>query len=371
MTLTRAARTTGAALCAVLALIVGAWIVRDLATADDPLDVWRFWTGVRGPALAPLTTSIADAALLAVYVAVGVAALRSSVAAAALTAAAVITLSLRLPSLWVLTASWMDLQATDSLRTRALYSTFAVLGLGVGLIVTVVAGRRPPGADAYEHSYSPRDDPSAGHRRTPDRPTRRVSLLVFTLLGAAAAVTVAWQIRLAYLAGTEGYLDLLTGSERAPLKLLQIPSAWLAAVIALLGLTTAVGALGRAVLTRPFGAVVAAFLVADGAVGLDFTIRRELLRNFGDLQLEEQLLVATWLFELAAGAVLLVVMARRGGSTPADGVYGPATGGPRPPAGFSGRSGYGRPPPGPWSGPPGGNGGSHGPPPPSSPPPGW
>ncbi|MEU0397200.1 hypothetical protein ABZ208_31375 [Streptomyces sp. NPDC006208] len=377
MTLTRGARITGAALCALLALIVGAWIVRDLSTADEPLDLWRFWTGgVRGPDAAPLTTTVTDLALLAVYAGAAVAALRSAaaVAAAALTAVAVITLALRLPSLWVLTASWMDLQATDSLRTRALYSTFAVLGLAAALIVAVLAGRRPPGAEAYEDAHSPRADPGAARRLTPTRPARGASVLAFLLLFAAAGVTVAWQIRWAYLSGAAGYADLLTGSERAPLKLLQTPSAWLACATALLALTAAVGALNQAVFTRPFGAVVAAVLIADGAVGLDFTVRRELFRGFGELRMEEQLLVATWLFELVAGAVLLVVSARRGESGPADGVpggYGAAGGTPRPGYGCpqAGYSGYGHPQP---PGPPDGQGGGHGPPPPpSSPPPGW
>ncbi|MFF3685291.1 hypothetical protein [Streptomyces sp. NPDC002187] len=367
MTLTRGARITGAALCALLALIVGAWIARDLSAADEPLGLWRFWTGgVRGPDAAPLTTTVTDLALLAVYAGAAVAALRSSVAAAALTAVAVITLALRLPSLWVLTASWMDQQATDSLRTRALYSTFAVLGLAVALIAAVLAGRRPPGAGAHEDPHVPRADPGAARRLTPARPARGASVLAFLLLFAAAGVTVAWQIRWAYLSGAEGYADLLTGSERAPLRLLQTPSAWLACATALLALTAAGGALNRAVFTRPFGAVVAAVLIADGAVGLDFTVRRELFRGFGELRMEEQLLVATWLFELAAGAVLLVVSARRGESGPADGVrggYGAAGGTPQP-----GYSGYGRPQPGP----PDGQGGGHGPPPPpSSPPPGW
>ncbi|MFG2760766.1 hypothetical protein [Streptomyces wuyuanensis] len=42
MTLTRGSRATGAALCAALAAITAAWIVRDLRVADGPAALWWF-----------------------------------------------------------------------------------------------------------------------------------------------------------------------------------------------------------------------------------------------------------------------------------------------------------------------------------------
>ncbi|MEU9012904.1 hypothetical protein AB0D12_24700 [Streptomyces sp. NPDC048479] len=354
MTLTRGARITGAVLCAALALIVAAWIVRDLTTAADPLDLWRHWTGSRRSAAAPLTTTLQDLLLFAVYVTVALAALRSPVATAALMAAGVITLAVRLPGLWVLSSSWMDLRSADELRTRALYCAFAALGLGVGLIITAAAGRRAPGAahdlyarDSYAHDLYARG--AYAHERTPTRPTKGVSVLAFLLLGASAGVLAAWEIYTATdYAGTR-YLDRFTGSTSVRLPPLGTPPGWLTAVIVALALVAAVGALFRAVFSRPLGLVVAVFLVGMGGTGLDFAVRNELMSHLGDVGLREQLLVGSWLFELAAGAVLLPALARRG--------EGDAPGGGAPT--WQPQSGHGYPQPG------------YGPPPPQTPPPGW
>ncbi|MFF8842785.1 hypothetical protein ACF08N_08610 [Streptomyces sp. NPDC015127] len=366
MTLTRGARITGAVLVALLAGIVGAWIVRDLSTAGDPAALWRLWTGdVRGRAVAPSATTVTDPALLLVYAAVAVSVPRSAVAASALVAAGVVTLGVRLPSLWVLTASYMDLQATDDLRTRALYSAFASLGLAVGLLVTAAAGRRPVSAPADDRAYAPRGAEAAARLRTPTRPAQPVAVLAFLLLGTAGAVTAAWQVRWAYTAGADAYLDRFTGGEGAPVRLLETPSAWLAVLVALLAFVAGAGGLFRAVHTRTLGAVVAVLLAADGTVGLAFTLRQRLFDRFGGLGLENQLLVATWLFELAAGAVLLVALLRRGEEQADTGpTVPPAHAYPPPPPG-----GYGYPRPG--NTPPGPSGPAPPPRPPSSPPPGW
>ncbi|MFI9581371.1 hypothetical protein ACIHCQ_05905 [Streptomyces sp. NPDC052236] len=344
MTLTRRARIAGAVLCAVLALVVGAWIVRDLTTAAAPLDLWRHWTGSRGDAsAAPLTTTLEDLALLAVYVTVAVASLRSAVASAALVAAGVITLAVRLPGLWVLSTSWMDLRATEALRTRALYCAFVALALGIGLLITAAAGRRPP-----EASYAPYDPyaaPRAPYDPTPTRPGQGVSVLAFLLLGAAGGVLAAWEIHTAAEYGGSLYADRITGSESLLLPLLGTPPGWLAAVLVALTLTAAVGALFHAVFSRPLGLAVAVFLVAEGGRGLATAIRYDLLTTVGDLPVREQLLVSTWLFELGAGAVLLLALARRGVSgEPAMGTAGGGAGG--------GAGGFGAPPP-PSSRPPG------------------
>ncbi|MGW0554632.1 hypothetical protein ACWDZ6_10590 [Streptomyces sp. NPDC002926] len=356
MTLTRAARITGAVLCAALALIVAAWIVRDLTTAVSPLDLWRHWTGSRRSAApAPLTTTLQDPLLLAVYVTVAITAPRSPVAAAALVTAGVITLAVRLPGLWVISSSWMDVLSTHQLRTRAMYCVFAALGLGIGLIITAAAGRRAPGA-AYD-SYATHD--TYAPERTPTRPTQGVSVLAFLLLGASAGVLVAWEIDTATgYAGTR-YPDRFTGSETVRLPLLGVPPGWLTAVMVVLALVAAAGALFRAVFSRPLGLVLAVFLVGMGGTGLDFAVRNRLFSRLGDLPFREQLLLGTWLFELAAGAVLLLALARRGERGPSDGGVPDRR---RP------QSAYGRPQSG--YGPPQAGGG-FGPPPPSSPPPGW
>ncbi|MFE7381378.1 hypothetical protein ACFU9F_13520 [Streptomyces zhihengii] len=383
MTLSRGARITGAALAALLALMVAAWIARDLGDTGSAAALWRSWTGGAPGfvAVAQPATTVVEPALLLVYAAVAVAALRSPVAAAALVAAGVLTLGLRLPALWVLTASYMDLQATDAVRTRALYSAFAALALGTGLLVTAAAGRRPAG----ERQFT-RQAPGA-EALTPTRPGRGAAVTAFLLLGTSAAVVVAWQARWAWLLGADVWLDLLTGGDRAPVRLLEVPSAWLALTVAALALVAAGCGLARAVLTRPLGAAVAVLLAADGAVGVAHAVRQELWRYLGELPLERHLVTATALFELVGGAVLLAVLLRPGEPVPGgDGAPGgtapsgygypparaPGYGYPpaRPSYGYPPARpapGYGYPPPDPSSG----FGPPPSPPPPASPPPGW
>ncbi|MEV4683462.1 hypothetical protein [Streptomyces kurssanovii] len=387
MTLTRGARITGAALSGVLALITGAWIVRDISVSGGLEGLWRYWASDprREWRIAPQATSPLDGTLFAVYAGVGVAVLRSSVAASALVAAALFTLAVRLPSLWVLTASWAYLRPTDSIRTRALFTTFAVLGLAVGLVITAVAGRRP--AEAGDEQ-GPR---AARHRRTPTRPTVVVAWLSAAFLLLEAALITAWQLRFGYQVGAEVYLDSLVGGERVGQRLLAPPPGWLAATTVVLGLAAGVGLLARAVFSRPLGAVVAVAVSASGAVGVDAAVRLRILEHFGQAPLEYQLLVATSLFELVAGLLLIVLLTRRGEDGPAggpDGAYGPPSGYgyPQPASGYGyppARPGYGYPPsappgyghPGPAAppgSPPGSRpGGGFGPPPPSSPPPNW
>lgn len=339
VTFTRGARITGSVLCAALAILVGVWIARDLTTVDDPLDLWRFWTGNAGgvSASAPMTTTLEDLVLLAVYLTVAVAALRSPVAAAALVAAGVVTLAVRLPGLWVLSSSWMGQRATDELRTRALYCAFAALGLGLGLIITAAAGRRAPAAyDPYTvHG------PLAAHERTPTRPTQGVSVLAFLLLGTAAAVLAAWEIYTAREIGGSRSLDRFTGDDTVLMPLLGTPPGWLTAVTVTLALVAAIGALFHAVHSRPLGLVAGALVLGTCGRGVDIAVRNDLFTRLGDLPTRDQLLVLSWLFEVAAGLTLLVALGRRGEG---NGVTGARRAAPT---------------------------GVFGPPPPSSPPPGW
>ncbi|MEU0372491.1 hypothetical protein ABZ070_19925 [Streptomyces sp. NPDC006283] len=401
MTLTRGARITGAALCAVLALITGAWIVRDVSASDGFAGLWHYW--VSDPrhnwGRNPQVTTVLDGALLLVYGAVAVAALRSSVAAGALVTTAVFTLAVRLPSLWVITASWINLDSTDTVRTRALLSTFAVLGLAVGLVITVAAGRRP--SEAAGHDNGPR---ASALRRTPTGPTRAVARTAAVLLFAEAAITAAWQIRFAYRFGAEVFLDSLVGGDLLAIRLLAPPSGWLATAVVVLALTAGIGLLVGAVFARPLGAVLAVHVAVAGAAGVDFAFRLRIFQKFGRAPLEYQLLSATWLFGLIAGLVLLAVLTRRGKSGPVDGgspggtLSPPGHGCPQPSSGYGYPAyGYpGRPGSGPGSGsaatgsrsgpggpdspqsgpghgspPPGAPDGGFGPPPPSSPPPNW
>lgn len=359
MTLTRGARITGAALCGVLALITGAWIARDMSVTGGLADFWAQWSydtryHMR---MSVLVSSPVDAVLVAVYAGTAVAALRSSAAAAALIATAVFTLAVRLPSLWVLTASWAYLQPTESLRARGLLSTFAVLGLAVGLVITALAGGRPAEADGR----------GAGFRAGAARPTTAVAWLAGALLLLDATVVTAWQIRFGYQVGPAVFVDNLVGGERVVQRLLAPPAGWLAATVVILCVTAGIGLLARAAFSRPLGLVLAAVVVVAGAVGVDTVLRYRLVENFELVSLERQLITVTSFFELIAGAALIVLLLMRGESRPAD---DSPPGAHRFPAGY----GYGYPPAGPaygYPGPSGGHGPPQGPPPPSSPPPNW
>ncbi|MET9659864.1 hypothetical protein [Streptomyces sp. NPDC006510] len=333
MILTRGARVTGAVLCAVLAVIVAGWLVRDISAADDTGRLWRHWAGyydARMP-LSPATSAY-DVVLLVVYAVAAVASLRSSVAGAALVATGVITLAVRLPGLWNIGESRMDARFADELRTRALLCAFVSLAAGIALIITAAAGRRAP------HDFS---------EGTPARPGQGAGLIAFLCLGAAGAVTIAWEIRQA-MRFSDLYPDWYLGGDRVFQELIDPPPGWFMAVLALLCLFAATSALFRAVHARPFGLIAAVLLLGGGALGVARSVHYEMLDRFADLPVENQLIVLTGFFEVFAGAVVLLALARPGPAAP------PAL----PGQGYG--QGYGYPQPG-----------VYGPPPPSQPPPGW
>ncbi|MFB6951696.1 hypothetical protein ACFCXP_18895 [Streptomyces niveus] len=338
MIFTRGARITGAVLCAALAVVVAAWIVRDLRVTDGPLDLWWSWADQdSGRAAAPPATSPLDPVLLVVYAVVAFVVVRSAVAASALFATGLLTLAVRLPSLWVLNSSWTDGRAPDELRTRALLCVVGMLGAGVALLVTALAGRRPP---------------DSAYALTPTRPTQGVSVVAFLLLGAVAGIWAAWEVYWGQRLGLGAYLDRVTG-ESVLMPLLGTPPGWLNASIALLCLAAAVGALFHTPFSRPLGMVAAALLVGVGGP-VATALRYELLDHFAELATIEQLSLVSLLFGLGAGCLALFALAREGEEdTPGAGPYGPARGQePEPerygygygyPAGGGGGGGFGPP----------------------------
>lgn len=172
-------------------------------------------------------------------------------------------------------------------------------------------------------------------------------MIAFLFLGAAGAVTIAWEIRQAvrvpYI-----YPDWFLGGDRIFQGLTDPPPGWFTAVLALLCLFAAASALVRAVHARPFGLIAAALLLGGGGLGVARSVHEELLENFADLPIEAQLTVATGFFEVLAGAAVLLALA----------LPGPAAPPPLPGQGYGQGYGYPRP-------------GVFGPPPPSQPPPGW
>lgn len=370
VTLTRGARATGAVLCAVLAALAASWIVRDLRTADGLSALWWFWAGDGRTLLSArqLTTTLHDPLLLLGCAVAGLAALRSRAAAGALVAAAVVTFAVRLPGLWLLSAHWMDLRATGELRGRALVSVFASLAVAVGLIITVVAGRRPADAPLRATAYGASSQGQAAYGASSQEPphgagpwapgaphpSRGAPLTVFVLLAAAAAVRAAWELYWTAQLPASSYAGRFTGRANLLLPLLGTPPGWLNTAVVAISLTAAGGALLRASFARPLGLAAAGLLTASGVSGIALAARLDLLGHFGTLPTVDRLTVGSWVGELAAGVVTFAVLAR--GSALAV-----------PTAAESLRPGHqdrGREP-----GRPAGAG--PGPPPPSSPPPGW
>ncbi|MFD7071277.1 hypothetical protein ACFV97_29065 [Streptomyces sp. NPDC059913] len=335
MILTRGARVTGAVLCAVLALMVAGWIVRDINAADDIGQLGQRWAGFSDARFTMLpTTSAYDLVLLVVYAVAAAVALRSSAGATTLVAVGVVTVAVRLPGLWGIGPSWLDSRFSDDLRTRALICAFAALAAGIVLVITAGAGRRPV-RDFTE--------------RPPARPGAGAGVVLFLGLGAAAAVTIGWEIR-QRVRSTDLHLgmypDWYLGGPRIFQPLTDPPPGWFSVLLALLCLFAAVSAVVRAVHARPFALIAAALLLLEGGLSVARSFHFELLQHFLDLRVENELLVLTGFFQVFLGALTLLAAALPGQVPPA----------PAPPGHVPG---YGALP------------GPFGPPPPSQPPPGW
>ncbi|MFG2193039.1 hypothetical protein [Streptomyces sp. NPDC048639] len=296
-TLVRGARLFGAFACALLALIELMWVIQDVTAAAEPVDVWWLWAGMPSRAEGGIWgTSLIDPVLVCVHAVVAFIALQSvAVAPGALASAAVATMALRLPSLWMLQSDWMRV-IDDDLRSRATLTAAAGVVIGAVLLVTVVAGRRP--AD-----YEP---PSP-------RPGRGASLTACVLLATAALAGAAWQIHRAGEWGWATYRKVLVGDgPQNVYALLQPPYGWLGWTVVALSLAGAVAALRRTTWARALGSTAAVILLARGLTGISAQQRSEMLAHLGDLPLQEQLSVATALFETLAGFLVLTVLARRG-----------------------------------------------------------
>ncbi|WSY86985.1 hypothetical protein OG782_24660 [Streptomyces sp. NBC_00876] len=350
-----------------LAVIVASWLIRDAKGADFG-QLLRYWAGFLGarPKVLP-TTSAIDVVLLVVYVAAAFAAMRSAVAATVLVAVGVITLGVQFPGLWNIGTKAMESSYDDDLRSRALICAFVALAAGIALIITAGAGRRPP-ADSYEPA--------------PTRPGIGAGITAFLLLGAAAAVLVAWEIR-QVVKYPEIFPEWYVGGDQVPHALIDPPAGWTTVLLVLFCAFAGVSAIFRAVHARPFGLVAAALLLPGAVLGLVRAVDLKLMDHFGSLPTETQLTLVSWFFQALVAVAVLIVLAPRGfadvpgpygsGQGPGYGppAYGPPGYGPVPPPGQEpGPYGSGQPP-APGYGYPQGGGGFGPPPPPSQPPPGW
>ncbi|MFF8608639.1 hypothetical protein ACF06X_22165 [Streptomyces sp. NPDC015346] len=288
MTVTRAARLTGAALSGALALVVVGWILRDLAvTTGSPADLFWHWAGDPVPPLRERSaTSALDPVLTVVYAVTAVAALRSPVAASALAATGAVTLAVRLPGLW-----------TTAADPAALITTLLELALAAALLLTAAFGRRP--ADT-------------AHEPLPTRPRPARAVAAGVLLLLAGLVGAAWEVHWALEDPAEITVDRFTGGRSVLAPLLAPPPGWLGAVLVLLALTAAGSAFARRPYARPLGLVAGALLCGFGGMGLALAVRYELLDRLSGPYGVEQLSLVSALFDLLAGAAVLAVLAGRG-----------------------------------------------------------
>ncbi|SCF75312.1 hypothetical protein [Streptomyces sp. Cmuel-A718b] len=347
MTLTRGARITGAVLCAVLALMAVAWIVRDVRALGGPGPLWEYWAGTASlrDFVRPTTTSTSLVLLLA-CAAAAVAALRSASAASVLIVTGLVTFVLRLPGVWTVA----DAPAPDELRDRALLTTYAALVAGLALIVVGAAGRRPV---------------PQGEER-PAGPGRGAGVAVFLLLGLQAVIFIAWEIRQSFVFPSGFYPEWFIGGAPMSTPLIEGPPGWITVTLILMSLVAAVGAVAGAALARPLGLIAGGFILASGVLGVARSIHFELYERFTDLDIEGQLTLLSQVCSLLIGPVVILLLARKGAERTSGSTAGP-WGGPN-----SWGGGWGAPVPG-QPGPQGyqqpqapGFG-----PPPSSPPPRW
>ncbi|WP_329282680.1 hypothetical protein [Streptomyces sp. NBC_00691] len=297
MTVTRPARLTGAALCAVLALTTAVWILKDLAALGSPADLAWYWARdhdflMRGRAV----TSLIDPVLLVVSAAAAAAAIRSRHAASALAATGTVTLALRLPGLL-------------EPGSGALATALAELALAAGLIVTAAAGRRPATA-----SYEP----------LPTRPRRSPAVAAGVLLATGALAVALWELYWATELPLQLTVDRFTGGRSIMKAALAPPPGWLSLVLVALYATAAVSAFSRARHSRAFGLLAGVFLAAGGLADVARTIRYDLIGDFWDLPTTARLSILTPFFGLLAGIAVLVLLAGRGAPAGAPSPYPPA-----------------------------------------------
>jgi hypothetical protein len=302
------ARVAGASLIAALALTDLAWIVRDFVQAADVADAWWMWSGLIFRAQDGIwASSFVEPTLLVLYAVCAATAAVSSSAGGVLVATGVVTILLRVPTLWNLNAAWVRSGVSDGLRNTVLTSVIASLTIGVALIVLAAAGRRTPAAG----TPSPRDEP-------PARPTRSGGTAAAVLLAVSAAVLLAWEIRAMTSESWELYAGHFTG-DRSLATLLAVPESWYGTALALLCLYAAGAALVRAPYSRSLGMTAAGPLLGLGLFRLSYAAKSGMLGGLGALGTSDRLWVATALFGTAAAlGVLLALAARDGDGAAAD-----------------------------------------------------
>ncbi|MFD8015868.1 hypothetical protein [Streptomyces sp. NPDC058955] len=299
MTVTRPARLTGAALAAGLALVPFVWILRDLAALGSPEDLFWYWAGDRFRlSRTRAATTLLDPVLCLAAAGTALAALRSRHAAGALAATGAVTLAVRLPGLW-------------THGTGPLVTALTELALAAGLLVTALAGRRPP---------------AAPEERTPTRPRRGPAVAAGLLLIAAVLVLFVQEVRWIGRVDPRFAVDRFTGGRSFLGAALGVPPGWLALVLVALYLTAAGSALGAARHTRPLGVLAGGLLLATGLAEVARLVRVHLHYDVWYVTAPEIDVpgLVTSGYAVLAGAAVLALLAGRGAPDAAPAPWTPA-----------------------------------------------
>ncbi|WP_181764376.1 hypothetical protein [Streptomyces albidus (ex Kaewkla and Franco 2022)] len=323
-TLRPGARAAGALLLAALAVLNLAWIIRDFEKAATVTDAWWMWSGLLFRAQDGIwASSFVEPTLLVLYTVCAVTVVLSSSAAGVMVSAGVLTVVLRVPTLWNLNASWVQGGVSDGLRNKVLFSAVAMLVLAVALVVTAVSGRRPAAEAGPDDEGDGSSVFSSTRDEAPAPPTSRGGFAASLLLGATVVLLVSWEIHSWNEQGWKLYSRHFTG-DRSLVTLLAVPESWYGWALALLSLTASVAACKHARFSRPLGMIVSAPLLGLGLFHLSFAAKAGLLEDVGVLALRDQLRLCTAVFEIVAAFAVLAALAGRGGqSTGAEPHSGP------------------------------------------------
>ncbi|MBC3990939.1 hypothetical protein H8N00_19065 [Streptomyces sp. AC563] len=302
-TITREVRIFGALYCAFFATISLAWIIRDLNNVVDGADLWWVWVHVPYPADANgvVASSYYDLVLLVLYVATGLIVRRSPVAGSALVTVAVVTIALRLPSLWNLHGDWMG-EVSGGTAMRAQLTCWSAVLASVMVLVAVARShevdRQAPPAFAPEDGAVPLTRPAGpppGRRGRASAVLRGIGLLL-----------IVWQIDFLLQSGWENYEQFLVG-EQFLFSLLDQPYIWSAWTVTLIALAAGARGPSRAPHARPLVLIAAVLVTAHGVSGVSRYLE---LDHFGHLRGE--LFLYMPFVELLAGLVALLALASPG-----------------------------------------------------------
>ncbi|WP_069466557.1 hypothetical protein, partial [Actinacidiphila rubida] len=218
--------------------------------------------------------------------------------------AGLFALVFRVPGLWVFTARWSK---GTPLHDRALSTAVAFTVGGAALVLVALLGRQP--ADAAPAGAAPRD-------AEPAPPGAAAGIVAGLALVAVALETAGWQVFYLHQYGGRDYpphlyKHLVTG-EGTLSSLLAPPFAYAAWLTAVLAVVCAVLAFRRAPAARPLGLALGLLVLFDGVIDLCSWHAAHLLFKTRDVPtslVAEQVFAV---FDIAAGLLVLVLLAQRG-----------------------------------------------------------